>query len=982
MNATGQTVCDSCSPAKSSGPLCQTARAAAVLLATLFACSASTASGATYLVSNAANAGSGSLRAAIESANANPGPHTINFNIPGSPVITLTSELPAITQPVFVNGASQPGYKNFPLVTLQPASSTVDHGLVLGAAGSTVSALRVQGFMRGIWITSAVCVVQSSYLLSNTLAGVQANTSGNRILQNYFGGNNDGIYLVLGVTNRVFGNSIGVHPLNGSVHGNQRGILVSGNRNFIGGTGAAEGNVISGNSLHGIVLGSSASSNNIQGNLIGTDASGRVAVPNSTGIKVRGNANRVGGVQAGAVNIISGNLNYGIYLGDSAQPIAHNMIENNYIGTDITGFHAVPNRVGIFMQGSLCRSNRVGTGFFTGRNTVSGNTEDGIRLETAPHNRILGNYIGTDTSGLLALGNAENGIYNENSVGAIIGGTESGAGNVISGNGGHGIFFYGSLCEESVIQGNRIGVSATGSQAVPNRGSGIRLSRSRSITIGGSEAGAGNLISGNLGHGIYVSGTGSHSVVIQGNRIGTTPSGLSALGNAYSGIILLDAPSNLVGGVAASAGNIVAGNHAEGIVVSGVTAVDNQILSNRVGVDTTGQVPISNRWAGIKLENVRRCRIGGDLLAGGGNRVSANGAAGIWMDGADDCDVIGNWIGGHFAGVGHGGNAGAGIYITGTTTNNRIGGEVWSLGNFIAYNGGAGVAVGFSAESTNTVGNRIDVNWIHNNVGLGIDLGNDGHTPNDTGPVYGDADRGPNNLQNYPAITNVIHKGSTLQLQGIIRTGLTQWYKINFYGNTRFHPSGYGEGEFFLGSTNVFTAPLDTASFDVVLPAPSPIPDYYSATAIRLANNDTSEFSAFAMLDSDGDGMPDGWEYRNFGSPTGAHPYDDPDRDGASNLEEYLADTDPNDPDSVLRVTGIRTFDIPEHQVVVLQFPSSAYRQYCLEWTDPVQITTNGWVYGSRFFVSGTGEEETQHFDLLPADTPFGLFRIRARLPR
>ena len=930
--------------------------------------------GATYTVTSNADSGAGTLRAAILAANANPGTDDVAFDLSGSFAITLTNELPIITGPVRIDGASQPGYTKSPLVTLQRSTSAATNGLVLGAPGCTVAAVRVHGFVSGIRADAPACVIHACYFLSNTAAGVYAAAGGTRILDSYFATNEIGIHVADGPTNSILGNFIGVHPLTGAANGNHIGVLLASDRNNVGGTGAGDGNVISGNALSGIEIAAGTSSNSVRGNLIGTDASGTVAVPNDVGIQLYGSDQAIGGVKTGSRNVISGNRKSGIKMFSSTQPLARNKIEGNLIGTDVAGNNAIPNDVGIYLEESACQSNVIGGTLEAQRNVVSGNADIGVLLDLAPNNTIKGNYIGLDVSGRYGLGNGNSGVQVVNAATTQVGGTNVEAGNVISGNGLHGIFLFGSRCGGSVVQQNWIGTTAAGGQAIANQGSGIMVSTARRITIGG--IGAGNVISGNREYGIYVDDAGSWGLTVQGNRIGTTPSGQSALGNEYGGIYLNGAPSNQIGGVSAAAGNLIGGNKGNGIVIDGADACSNAVLSNLIGVDADGEDPLPNGDSGLYLLAARRCRVGGDLLVGGGNLISGNGAHGIRMQGASDCELVGNRIGGHIVGAGFGGNARCGLYVSATTSNNFIGGDVWSRANVVAYNGEAGIAL---YNDTNTVGNRLDFNWIFSNDGLGIDLGDDGPTPNDPF-VGGDPDDGANHLQNFPSITNVFVDGPNLRLQGSLRSGLTETYKLNFYGNTRFDPSGYGEGEFILGTTNVFTSPLDTAHFDVAVPAPDPLPDYCAATATHLASGDTSEFSHFAMLDSDGDGMPDGWEQDHFGSPTGGDPAGHGDADDAPNLDEYRADTDPNDDASFLRILEIGNTNIDSGIVTAVVFPSSAYRHYRVEHAEGPELRTNGWTAGAAGYQPGTGGNLTG-IDLLPAGTTAVHFRMRARLP-
>ena len=160
---------------------------------------------------------------------------------------------------------------------------------------------------------------------------------------------------------------------------------------------------------------------------------------------------------------------------------------------------------------------------------ISGNST-GIQLDTAGF-LVQGNIIGLDANGALALGNSGAGIYCNFNGDMVIGGTAPGAGNIISGNGSHGIDLEQNQPHDIVIQGNRIGTDYQGFFAVPNQGYGIYVFAASETQIGGSAPGAGNLISGNLLGGIFLTKFSTvvpTDNVIQGNLIGTDITGTVA----------------------------------------------------------------------------------------------------------------------------------------------------------------------------------------------------------------------------------------------------------------------------------------------------------------------------------------------------------------------------------------------------------------------------------------------------------------------
>src|SRR5262249_31181633 len=211
------------------------------------------------------------------------------------------------------------------------------------------------------------------------------------------------------------------------------------------------------------------------------------------------------------------------------------------------------------------------------RNLISGNGSAGVHV-VGNNNRIQGNWIGTDGSGTAA---APHGIgIRDGNMGTNVGGTEAGAGNLISGN-SYGIFLSGS---SNRVQGNSIGTNAAGTGAVPNA-YGVYMVGGSDNRIGGREAGAGNLISGNSSGVTIFSSRGN---LVQGNQIGTDASGMHALGNLDG--VDLNGPDNLVGGTTAGAGNLVSGNFQSGVSISssGNTVQGNTVGTNRTGTATLG----------------------------------------------------------------------------------------------------------------------------------------------------------------------------------------------------------------------------------------------------------------------------------------------------------------------------------------------------------------------------------------------------------
>ncbi len=281
-------------------------------------------------------------------------------------------------------------------------------------------------------------------------------------------------------------------------------------------------------------------------------------------------------------------------------------VEGNYIGTDITGAIDLGNEVGVQLGfGIVAFASRIAVGGTApaARNVISGNVR-GIHLSGGPH-VIQGNYVGTDASGVLPLGNSGPGI-SFSSAGLIdVGGLQPGAGNVISANGGPGVTF--SESGAILIAGNFIGTDASGERALGNGSHGIDAPDS-GMTI------TGNLISANAGLGISAPSILA-TLDILDNFIGTNKAGTSALGNGQSGV-------EVNGNLRTIRGNLISGNGEHGVMLRGL---ENFLQQNRIGTDVTGTLALGNRGAGVQVLDVAHT-IGGE---GNGNVIAFNGGRGI-----------------------------------------------------------------------------------------------------------------------------------------------------------------------------------------------------------------------------------------------------------------------------------------------------------------------------------------------------------------
>lgn len=815
------------------------------------------AMGGIFTVTNTSDSGLGSLRWAITNANANSGADTINFQIAGTApfTINLLSALPAVTDPAIIDATTQPGYSSAPVVELNGTSAgSGGIGLQLNSVSNTVKGLAINRFKaHGIMLNGAANIIQGNYIgtdTTGTLAygngtnGILVSSSGNLIGGGKIGGGNlisgnayNGIYLYNAGSNTVQGNYIGVTANGAGALGNNNGIFIFGSGiNQIGGPGGAR-NVISGNLTSGIfLLGSGSEQNVIQNNYIGTDNSGELVVSNSNdGITVSGApSNTISG------NVISGNGGSGIFL--SGAGATGNIVSGNEIGTDAAGRLAMANHnAGLTVTGS---GNLIGSS-----NVISGNLHDGIFLTGgAAGNWVQGNLIGLGATGTNALPNGVNGVEISGASSNTIGGAVSAARNVISGNVDNGVIIVAVTDVLNSVCGNYIGTDVTGSKAVPNVLAGV-LVQGCSNVVGGATAGSGNVISGNGQQGIFLSGTNGsvRGNVVQGNIIGLDATGGLALGNVNAGIGVSGAARNQIGGATAAARNVISANGNSstglgGVFISYAGTTGNQLQGNFIGTDASGTAALGNVNDGIYLLQAATNFIGGSA-AGAGNLISANGVDGIYLSAASWNVIQGNYIGAKADGTSALGNLFHDIELDVNATNNTVGGSSPGAGNRIAFarftqgSGHAGVRV-----RNGSLNNLISGNCIFSNTSLGIDLGNFGVNPNVPGETNV-AVNAANWAQNYPVLTNV-YLGSGMQIRGIFDSRTNQTYVLQFFSSPSGNTNGYGEGQVFLGQASLTLGATSPTNFAVSLPVSIPAGWVITATATDPDNN-TSEFSAW-----------------------------------------------------------------------------------------------------------------------------------------
>jgi hypothetical protein len=716
----------------------------------------------------------GSLPNAIAASNdaTNNNPYVANvieFQIPGTGLqsIELTSGLPEIIEPLTIDGYSQsgsqsntPGTDYGPVDVEQTDVATIDiqidgslltgsdvNGLTIDAQNCTIDGLIITGFPEGAGI---------ALLPPTAVAGLPGDTIwGNFIGVTQF---NPGSFNPVAPTSNPYANDVGISIASGD--------------NVVGGTSPTDRNVIQGNIGAGVILdGTQATDNAIETNFI-LDNGGDGVLVKSSGNQI---GRAIGQGPAGAGNLISGNLGDGVHiLGAAAQG---NTVANNEIGTQV-GMAGLS----IPILGTQPRPN----------------DGDGVLIEDAPDN--------------------------------VIGGTAIESGNVIAGNSLSGVVIENDGTDTSAVgnrvQGNDIGfndLSGT-TYVIPNLDDGVLIDSSENL-VGGDTPGAQNIIIENGQDGIaIIAATPSApptSNLVEGNDIGTE-SGTDQYGNEYAGILLSGAVNNTIGSTSVAFPNVIAGNQVGIVIQSGG---ENLLIGNLIGTTAGASNALGNNTDGITIDDSAGNTIGG-TAAGAGNVIASNGGAGVDLTGNT---TIGTVLLGNFIGTNPGyadslGNLSDGVLIQSGATGNTIGGLAAGAGNTIAYNLASGVDI-LSGQ-----GNAILSNAIFANAQQGIVLSGTG-----------------NNAQAAPTLAAAVPTATSTLIEGTLRSLPGTSFLVQFFSNPTADPSGFGQGQTLVGSTDVTTNSSGIASIDLSLSSALATGLAISATATNLSTGDTSAFSNDAL---------------------------------------------------------------------------------------------------------------------------------------
>ena len=503
----------------------------------------------TYSVTTTADSGAGSFRQAILDANAHAGLDTVQFNIPGLGVqtISLVTTVTA-TDSVLIDGTTQPGYSGKPLIELLgPGSASTVDGITLNANSCTIQALAIGNFRSGI-VT-------------------QFNRLNDAFYKNFVGIRADGITVAKNGT----GLSVG-----------------SGSSGFVIGT-PGQGNVFSGNG-NGLFMSNLHSNLTVQGNKFGTDSTGMVAVPNTTGMNFQAPGSTVGGSGVGEGNQFAANSTTGISLAGNGPYF----VLGNTFGLDATGNGVIP---GTSVQidvgggsGTVIGSPTCGNIFAAGTEAIVGHSI--LTGSLTIQNNVIG-FTKSGSSAPLAIG-----ILLQSCKNIAIGGLNPNEGNVI-GNCNNQAVVADSASSVITVNGNFIGTNAAGTAAAANLQGGVFIPSTSATVIG-------NVISGNKVYGVQLSMTSSSvgNAIVKNNKIGTDVTGTVALPNDI-GLWLSNGNNNQIGGPNAGDGNIISGNNSFGLRIlnnGGSDPANTLVQGNKIGVDAFG-APLGNKAAGIFITN-------------------------------------------------------------------------------------------------------------------------------------------------------------------------------------------------------------------------------------------------------------------------------------------------------------------------------------------------------------------------------------------
>ena len=743
---------------------------------------------ATFNVTSAADDnGATTLRAIIANVNASSDPsNTIHFQIGAAgsaQTITLTSDLPAITKPVTIDGYSQGGTANT-LSTGTNASILIQIDAAAHAAFS---------FNSG----SAASAVKGLSI-----------------------GNSSGAAIAIGSNNvTIAGDFIGLAPDGITPTPNATGISITSGVTgaIIGSTALADRNLISANTVAGI---NSAGTSTIHNNLIGTDKTGLVAKPNGIGLKLTGASNIVGGSAANAGNTIAFNTGAGVQVDTgTGNSITRNLIHGNGSGITLTNSgnanQASTTTLSVTSVGTLTtvqgtfNPTAAGTYLIDFYSSLAGDPP-------APGQAHL--FLGEISQAVAAAGLTP--FSQTFNAGVPSGQVVTATVTSPSGNTSSFLATSASLTDPYIVTTTADAGIGSLRSAIDNAN---QLPDTNTITFAIPTSDPG-----------YDSSTKTWKI-----------SPATAF-PAVTEPVLIDGTTSLsyIGVPLIQINGASAGANVDGILLSGsasnsrirglsiyafsgagihITSGNDTIQSNYLGLDPAESSGITGNGTGLWIEGASSNTIGG--LAGSGNLISNNTNDGILISGdaSTDNNVYGNTIGTGSSGLNNRGNGGNGILITRSSfgaSNNVIGGLSPNLGNIIAFNTTAGITL------DNSTGNAIRENPVFQNT-QGIVLL---HNANTGSPA--------------PVITTVSTSAGTTVVNGTI-TGATSntLYKLDFFASGPSDPVSGVQARTFVGNGTVTTDASGNGIITATLPTAVSPGLNITATATSNTSNSTSPFA-------------------------------------------------------------------------------------------------------------------------------------------
>ena len=335
---------------------------------------------------------------------------------------------------------------------------------------------------------------------------------------------------------------------------------------------------------------------------------------------------------------------------------------------------------------------------------------------------------------------------------------------------------------------------------------------------------------------------GPDAITFASNISGGTISLQNPLSALTRDHVSITGPITLNDGLAAGDGLDIWGGQdsVQGLTIAFFSGAGISIASNNDAI--TGNQIIGNQTGILVSSGASGDTIGG-RATGMGNLITGNQGDGIDLNGVQGTLIQGNWIGTDSSGNTGRGNGGDGINVFGGATGNTIGGTNPGAGNTIADNSGNGVTIGHRANDAST-GDAVLENAIYGNAKLGIDLGNDGVTVNNS-----EGHAGPNLSQDFPVLASASDLNGTSTIAGSIVGAPDTTYHVEFFSDPAVDPSGYGQGQIVLAYAIITTDSTGNASFSLPMPKFVPAGQIVTATATDPAGN-TSEFAADIVVDA------------------------------------------------------------------------------------------------------------------------------------